>query len=137
MPDAPLSSTTGRRAGSSGSVARSRRSWGEVHGAAVDLAQQQFGDRRQAALGVAHRRGAVAVARAEVALAVDQRIAQREVLRHAHHGVIDAGVAVRVIFADHVADHARALDMLGAGARRISFMACRMRRCTGLRPSST
>jgi hypothetical protein len=89
----------------------------EIHRAAIDLAQQQVGEGRQAAFRVAHRRRAVAVARTEVALAVDQRIAQREVLRHAHHGVIDAGIAVRVILADHVADHARALDVLGAGGK--------------------
>ncbi len=89
----------------------------EVHRAAIDLPQQQVGEGRQAAFGVAHRRGAVAVARAEVALAIDQRIAQGEILRHAHHGVIDAGVAVRVVFADHVADHPRALDVLGAGGQ--------------------
>ena len=47
----------------------------EVDRAFVDLVQQQPGDRRQARLGVAHRRGAVAVAAAEVALAVDQRVA--------------------------------------------------------------
>jgi len=36
-------------------------------------------------------------------------VAQAEVLRHAHDGVVDRGVAVRVVLADHVADDARAL----------------------------
>ena len=49
----------------------------EVDRAFVDLVEQQPRDRRQARLGVAHRRGAVAVALAEVALAVDQRVALR------------------------------------------------------------
>jgi tagatose-1,6-bisphosphate aldolase len=67
-------------------------------------------------LGVAHRRGAVAVAAAEVALAVDQRVALREVLRHAHQRVVGRLVAVRVEAAEHVADHARALHRLGPAA---------------------
>ncbi len=70
--------------------------------------------RRQPRFGVAHRRGAVAVAAAEVALAVDQRIALREILRHAHQRVVGGLVAVRVEAAEHVADHARTLHRLGA-----------------------
>jgi len=83
----------------------------EVDRVAVDFRQQQLGDRRQAALGVAHRRGVVAVARTEIALPVDQRVAQAEVLRLAHQRVVSGGVAVRVVLAQHVADHARRLDV--------------------------
>src|SRR3546814_8722948 len=50
---------------------------------------------------------------AEVALAVDQRIAVRERLRHQHHRLVAGGVAVRVELADHVADGARRLLRLG------------------------
>ena len=64
---------------------------------------------RHAHFGVAHRRRRIAVDRAEIALAVDQQVAHRERLRHAHDRVVDRGIAVRVILADHVADHARAL----------------------------
>ena len=53
--------------------------------------------------------GGVAVHRAEVALAVDQQVAHRERLRHAHDGVVHRRVAVRVVLADHVADDARGL----------------------------
>ena len=60
-------------------------------------------------------RVAVTVARAEVALAVDQRVAQREALRHAHQRLVGRLVAVRVELAEHVADHARALHRLGVG----------------------
>ena len=56
-------------------------------------------------------------AAAEVALAVDQRIALREILRHAHQRVVGRGIAVRVEFAEHVADHARALHRLGRALR--------------------
>ena len=88
----------------------------EVDRALVDLVEQQARDRREARLGVAHRRRAVAVARAEVALAVDQRIAQREVLRHADERVVRRLVAVRMKAAEDVADDARALDRLRPGA---------------------
>ena len=71
------------------------------------LGEQQFGNWRQPRFGVAHRRSAVAVARPEIALAIDQRIAQGEGLRHAHHGVIGRGIAVWMVFADHVADDPR------------------------------
>ena len=56
----------------------------EVDGLLVDVGEHLVRDLGQADLGVAHRRGVVAVDRAEVALAVDQHVAQREVLRHAH-----------------------------------------------------
>ena len=58
----------------------------EVDRLLVDVGQQLGGDRRQAGLGVAHRGGAVAVDRAEVALAVDERVAHREVLGHPRRG---------------------------------------------------
>jgi hypothetical protein len=81
----------------------------EVDGFLVDVGQHLVRDLRQADLGVAHRRGVVAVDAAEVALAVDQHVAQLKVLRHAHDGVVHRRVAVRVVLADHVADDARAL----------------------------
>ena len=84
----------------------------EIDGALVDFVEQQFRDRREARFGVAHRRCAVAVARAEIALAVDQRIAHREVLRETHERVIRRLVAVRMILAEHVADDARRLHRL-------------------------
>jgi len=81
----------------------------EVDRFLVDVGQHLVCDLGQPDLGVAHRRGVVAVDRAEIALAVDQHVAQRERLRHAHDGVVDRGVAVRVVLAHHVADDARAL----------------------------
>ena len=72
---------------------------------------------REPALGVAHRGGAVAVERAEVARAVDQRIAQREGLRHAHQRFVERGVAVRVEAAHDVADDLRALPVLDVGGQ--------------------
>jgi hypothetical protein len=43
----------------------------------------------------------------KVALAFDQRIAVRERLRHQHQRFVAGAVAVRMVFADHVADGAR------------------------------
>jgi hypothetical protein len=43
-------------------------------------------------------------------LPVDERVAHRERLRHADERVVDRDVAVRVVRAHHVADHARALE---------------------------
>ena len=87
----------------------------EVDGVLVDVGQHLGRDARQAGLGVAHRRGAVAVDRAEVALAVDERVAHREVLGQADQGVVDGGVAVGVVLAHHLADDRGALAVGRAG----------------------
>ena len=110
MPAEPLTSRFGKRAGStSGSFSRAVVVGPEVDRVRVDVAQHLGGDPREARLRVAHGRRRVVVDRAEVALAVDQRVALREVLRQAHERVVDRGVAVRVERAHHVADDARAL----------------------------
>ncbi len=70
----------------------------------IEIGGQLVRDPLQAALGVAHRRRVVAVARPEVALAVDQRIAEAEVLGLAYERVVRSRVAVRMVFAHHVAD---------------------------------
>ena len=87
----------------------------ERHRRLVDLAQHLVAEARETALGVAHRRGGIAVERAEVAGAVDQRVAQREGLRHADERFVERRVAVRVVVAHHVADHLGALAVLGVG----------------------
>src|SRR3546814_8707542 len=55
------------------------------------------------------------VGRTEVAVAVDQGVAQREVLRHADEGVVDAAVAVGVVLAHHLAGDAGALHVRPVG----------------------
>ncbi len=87
----------------------------EVDGVLVDVVEQRHRRPRQAALGVAHRRRRIAVDRAEIALPVDQHQAHGEVLRHAHQRVVDRLIAVRVIFAHHIADHARGLHVFLVG----------------------
>ena len=88
----------------------------EMHRVLVDLAQQLRARRGETALGVSHRGGAVAVKRPEVAVPVDQGIAQRERLRHAHERVVERDVAMRVVAAHHVADHLGRLAGFGVGA---------------------
>ena len=85
----------------------------EINRAFVNLFEQQARDFGQARLGVAHGRGAVAVAAAEVALAVDERVPLAEILRHAHQRVVSGAVAVRVVLAQHIAHHAGAFDRRG------------------------
>ena len=87
----------------------------EIDGVLVDVVEQRHRRLRQPAFGVAHGRRRIAVDRAEIALPVDQRQAHGEILRHAHQRVVDRLVAVRVIFAHHVADHARRFDVFLVG----------------------
>ena len=116
MPVAPLTSRFGMRAGSTtGSVLRAVVVGPERDGVLIDLGEHLVADAREPAFRVAHRRGAVAVERAEVAGAVDERIAQRERLRHADERLVERRVAVRVVVAHHVADDLRALAVLGVG----------------------
>jgi hypothetical protein len=81
----------------------------EVDRVHVDVPEHLRGDPGEPALRVAHRRGRVVVDGAEVPLAVDQGVAQRKRLRHPHERVVDRRVAVRVVRAHDVADHASGL----------------------------
>ena len=87
----------------------------EVDRVLVDVLQHRDRDAGEPGLGVPVGRRGVAVDRAEVPLPVHQRIAQREVLDHAHQRVVDRRVAVRVVLAEHVAHHRRRLLVGPAG----------------------
>ena len=52
----------------------------EIDGLFLDIRQQLFGETGHADFGVAHRRGRIGIDGAEVSLAIDQRIAHREIL---------------------------------------------------------
>ena len=108
MPPEPLTSRFGNLAGSTDRLlAASRRSCSR--NSTVSLSRSSSSalrDLGQPALGVALGRRRIAVDRTEVALAVDQRQAHGEVLRHAHQRVVDRQVAVRVELAHHLADDA-------------------------------
>ena len=81
----------------------------EVDGLLVDVGQHHLGEPGEPRLGVPVGRGRVAVDAAEVALPVDQRMAQVPFLREPHQRVVDRGVAVRVILLQHFADGSGAL----------------------------
>ena len=81
----------------------------EVHGVFVDLADQVQRELAHARFGITHGGRPVAVDGAEVALALHEGIADIEVLRQTHHGVVDGAVAMGMVFAQHVAHDAGAL----------------------------
>ena len=81
----------------------------EVDRVLVEAVEQRLRDLGEPRLGVAHRRGVIAVDVAEVALPLDQRVARGEGLRQPHEGVVHRSIAVRVVLADHVAHDPRAL----------------------------
>ena len=87
----------------------------EVDRVLVDAVDQEPRDLGEPRLGVAHRRGIIAVDVAEIALAVDQRIALGEVLREPHQRIVNSLVTMRMELADDVADDARAFLERGAG----------------------
>ena len=76
----------------------------EVDRVLVDAVEEETRDLGQPRLGVAHGGGVIAVDVAEIALSVDQRIADGEILREADQRVIDRLVAMRMELAHHVAD---------------------------------
>ncbi len=80
-----------------------------IDGVFFDVGQQKGRGLIHPHFGVAHRRRAIAIHRAEVALSVQQLEAHRERLRHAHQRVVNRGVAVRVVLAHGIADRPRRL----------------------------
>ena len=88
-----------------------------VDGVLLEVAEKLVRHLLHPHLGVSHRGRAVAVNRAEVAVSVDKRHPERERLRHADDRVVDGGVAVRMVLADHLADDARGLHVLHAVRR--------------------
>src|SRR5712692_7328424 len=87
----------------------------EIDRALVDIVEYRHRDACQARFRVTVGGRGIAVHRAEVPLTVHQRVAQREGLHHAHQRVVQRHVAVRVILAEHVADHGGALLVRAAG----------------------
>ena len=85
---------------------------GEIDGVHVDVDEQFLAHFGHAGFGVAHGCRAVAVYAAEVALTVDQRVAHREILRHAHQRLVDRR-------------HRRAGDTCPALRRRYARISCK------------
>ena len=90
----------------------------EIDGVLVEIVEHGHRDLLEPRFGVTIGRRGVAVDGAEIALAVDQRRAHREILRHAHHRVVDGDVAMRMESADRVADGAGAF-VVGPVGREI------------------
>ena len=84
----------------------------EIDGVFINIGKQLFRHAGHTALGVPHRRRRVAIDRAEVTLAIDQRIAHGEGLRHTHQRVIERFGIVRMQLAQGLADDFGALDVL-------------------------
>ena len=74
-----------------------------VHGILLNIPQHFVGDFGKPGLGITVGGRRVAVHGAEVAVAVHQHIAHGEVLSQAHHGVVNGGVAMGMVAAQHVA----------------------------------
>ena len=87
----------------------------EIDRVLVDAFEQKPRDIGHPRFGVAIGGGAIAVDIAEIALAIDERIARGKILGEAHQGVIDRLIAMRMERAHHVADDFRAF--LEGGAR--------------------
>ena len=87
----------------------------EIDRVLLDAFEEEPRDLGHARFGVALGGRVVAVDVAEIALPVDERVALREILRHAHERVVDGLVAVRVVLADDVADDAGAFLVAVAG----------------------
>ena len=123
MPAAPFASRFGKAAGQHDRLlVLAVIGLAEIDGVLVDARRASPGDGREPALGVAHRRGVIAVDIAEIALAVDQRVALGEILRQPDQRLVDRRFAMRVELADHVADDAGAF--LVAASRDRAAASC-------------
>ena len=76
----------------------------ELDAVLVDTVEQKLRDSGHASFGIAIGGRIIAVDVAEIALAVDQRIARGKILREAHQRIIDRLIAVRMERAHHVAN---------------------------------
>ena len=82
---------------------------GEINGVLVEVAEQFLSRLGEAALGVAVGGGRVAIDRAEIALGIDQRVAEDPGLGEAHQCIVDGSIAMRVVVPQHLADDLGAL----------------------------
>ena len=76
----------------------------EIDCVLLDVRQHKVRQTGHAGLGVTVCCRRVAVHGTEVAVTVDQRIVQRERLRHTHHRVVNRCVTVRMVAAEHITD---------------------------------
>src|ERR1043165_7781248 len=89
----------------------------EIDGLLVEIRHHLVAEGFESRLGVSHGRRWIAVDRAEVPLAVDERRPHVEILREADERVVDRGVAVGMEVSHHLADDLRALAVAAAGGQ--------------------
>ena len=82
----------------------------EINGVLFDVPKHFGGDLGHARLGITHGGRSVAVYGAEVAVPLHKHVAHGKRLGQPHKRVVYGGVAVRVVFAQHVAHYARAFS---------------------------
>ena len=87
----------------------------EIDGVLVDIGEHPLGQPRQLALGVSIGGGRVAIDGAEISLAVDQRVAEAERLRHADQRIVNRHVAMRMVPLEHLAHDGGALGVAAVG----------------------
>ena len=75
---------------------------GEFDRFLVKVFQHLMGQTSESDLGVPHGSSRIAVHRAEIPLAVNQRITQGKVLSHAHDGIVNRSIAMGVVLTDHI-----------------------------------
>ncbi len=83
----------------------------KIDGIPIYLGQHLLGNLGQTSLGVAHCCRRIIVHTPEIPLSVNQPVPHREVLGHSHHGIINGGIAVRVVFTHDLTHNAGALLM--------------------------
>ena len=76
----------------------------EIDRVFLDIRQHVVRQLGHAGFGITVSCRRVAVHGTEVAVTVDQRIVQRERLRHTHHRVVNRCVTVRMVAAEHITD---------------------------------
>ena len=105
-----------------------------VDGVLLDALHEKAGDVGHARLGVAIGGGVVAVDVAEIALALDQRIARGEILRETHQRLVDRLIAMRMERPHHVADNLGAFLESRAGVELEDMHAVENAAMHGLQP---
>ena len=76
----------------------------EINRLFFEVSQQRMRQLGHANFGVSHRCRRITIDRAKITLTVNERIAQRERLRHSHNRIVNRRVTVRMVFTDNVTD---------------------------------
>ena len=75
---------------------------GKINGFPIDVGEKFMRKPRHPDFRVSHCRRRIAIDGAEITLAIHEQVTHGEGLRHSNDGVVDGGIAVRVVFTNHV-----------------------------------